>query len=153
MARKAPVKDMKEAGGPLGFTDEIWITAPLERVWQLATKGAWLDRYFTTWCSGNLDEKGRILLSWGKESEHVEVLQARWEKSTTFRWVAYGVPYATRVTFKFAKKKRRVHVTVSETGWRRDAKGAESAMHHAMGWTHFLCGLKAFAQFGVELRA
>jgi dCMP deaminase len=33
---------MKEARGPVGFSTEIWITAPLPRIWQLATKGAWL---------------------------------------------------------------------------------------------------------------
>jgi len=149
---KTTPKPMKEGAGPVSFSDEVWISAPVERVWQLVTKGAWLDRWFTTFCTGNLDVPGRIRMSWGTKSEPVEVLASRWEQSTTFRWVAFGVPYATRVRIAFEKKKRLTRVRLTERGWKRDSKGVVSALHHAIGWTHFLCALKAYAQFGVEMR-
>lgn len=147
-----PKPSMPEARGPVKFSTEIWIAAPLPRVWQLATKGAWLDQYFTSETTGNLDAPGKVRLWWGKMHEDVEVLSAKWEKHTTFRWIAYRLKYATRVTFRFEAKGSLTRVVVSETGWKRDAKGADSALHHAVGWTHFLAQLKAFAQFGVQLR-
>ena len=143
---------MKEARGPVGFSDTVWIAAPLERVWQLVTKGAWLNRYFTAGPSGNLDAKGTVVLSWGRESEAVDVLSAKWGKATTFRWRAFKVPYATRVSIRLQKKGRLVKVTLAEKGWKRDPKGVASALQHAIGWSHFLTFLKAYAMYQIELR-
>ena len=151
MAAKSP-PPLKEVRGPVGFSTEIWISAPLPRVWQLATKGAWLDQFFTTATSGNLDAPGRVRLSWGDIHEDVEVLSAAWEKKTVFRWIAYREKYATRVTFGLKAKGNMMLFSIAETGWKRDATGVESSLHHAIGWTHFLAQLKAFAQFGVQLR-
>lgn len=150
MAKKpAP---MREVRGPLKFSTESWITAPLARVWQLATKGAWLDQYFTSATTGDLDAPGNVRLQWGGIHEDIEVISASWEKKTVFRWIAYRQPYATRVTFSFTAKNRLTRFVISESGWKNDPKGAQSAIHHAIGWTHFLAQLKVFAQYGVELR-
>lgn len=149
MPTKTP---LKEARGPVRFSTEIWIAAPLARVWQLATKGAWLDQYFTSATSGNLDAPGRVRLSWGDAHEDVEVLSAAWEKKVVFTWAAYRQKYATRVTFTFKAKPGMTLFTVTESGWKRDASGVDSSLQHAIGWTHFLAQLKAFAQFGVQLR-
>ncbi len=143
---------MPEVRGPVHFSTEIWISAPLPRVWQLATKGAWLDQYFTSATSGNLDTPGRVRLSWGDIHENIEVLSAAWEKKTVFRWIAFRQKYATRVTFTFKGKGGMTLVSIAEEGWKRDASGVESSLHHAIGWTHFLAQLKAFAHFGVQLR-
>lgn len=158
MPKKPPKKAlppaaMQEVGGPLHFTTESWITAPLPRVWQLATKGAWLDQYFTSETSGNLDAPGRVRLSWGDIHENLDVIASTWEKKTVFLWVAYQLPYATRVTFSFAAKNGMTQFKITESGWKQDAKGSASALHHAIGWTHFLLQLKAFAQFGITLRS
>jgi uncharacterized protein YndB with AHSA1/START domain len=152
MPKKPTPKAMPEPGGPVGFSTEIWITAPLPRLWQLVTKGAWLDRYFTSETTGNLDAPGSVRMSWGDIHEDIEVLSAAWEKKTVFRWIAYELKYATRVTITLKSKGSMTNVAVAETGWKRDAAGVSSSLHHAVGWTHFLAQLKAFAQFGVELR-
>jgi hypothetical protein len=141
-----------EGKGPLSISDRIWIEAPLARLWQLTTKGPWLSQHFTSSTTGDLDAPGRVALEWGPTKIPVEVLKAAWEKSTTFLWKAQGVAYATRVTIGFAKKRRRVLVSVKESGWKAGAAATKSMVEHASGWAHFLGGLKAFAQFGVELR-
>jgi uncharacterized protein YndB with AHSA1/START domain len=142
----------KEVRGPVGFSTEAWVKSPKARVWQLATKGAWLNRYFTSAATGDLDAPGTVRLSWGKESEEVEVLSAAWERRVVFLWAAYGVKYATRVAMTFEEKNGMTRVGLRETGWRRDGKGVNSALHHAEGWTFFLCALKAYARWGVDLR-
>ncbi|NUN49761.1 MAG: SRPBCC domain-containing protein [Candidatus Brocadiae bacterium] len=143
---------LKEARGPVAFTTESWIAAPAARVWQLLTKGPWLSRWFTSATSGDLDAPGTVRLWWGKSHEDVQVVKARWEKSFEFLWVAYGVKDATRVTVSLRSKNGMTRVRISERGWKRDRAGTESALHHAEGWAVCLCQLKAFAQFGIELR-
>lgn len=149
---RRPAKATPEPRGPVKFTTEIWIGAPASRVWQLVTKGAWLDQYFTSHTTGDLDAPGVVRLSWGDIHEDIEVLSAAWEKRTVFRWMAYRLDYATRVTLALTSKHGLTRVSITESGWKRDPKSTASALHHAVGWTHFLAQLKAFAQFGIQLR-
>ena len=43
-------------------------------------------------------------------------------------------------------------VKISETGWSETQKGLESSYGNCMGWTHMLCCLKAFLEYGINLR-
>ena len=44
-------------------------------------------------------------------------------------------------------------VKVTETGWSSDPQGIARLAEQTQGWVHFLCCLKAFLEFGINLRA
>jgi hypothetical protein len=44
-------------------------------------------------------------------------------------------------------------VQISETGWREDPKGLESSYGNCGGWMHMVTCLKAYLEYGINLRA
>ncbi|HET7746726.1 MAG TPA: ATPase, partial [Vicinamibacteria bacterium] len=44
-------------------------------------------------------------------------------------------------------------VRIRESGWRDDAKGIESSYKNNAGWMHMACSLKAYLEYGINLRA
>ena len=43
-------------------------------------------------------------------------------------------------------------LSIRESGWPDDAKGQEAARRNTMGWMHMACALKAYLEYGVNLR-
>jgi hypothetical protein len=43
-------------------------------------------------------------------------------------------------------------VKITESSWTADFKGAKQCMGQVEGWTHFLCCLKAYLEYGINLR-
>jgi uncharacterized protein YndB with AHSA1/START domain len=44
-------------------------------------------------------------------------------------------------------------VQISESGWRDDEEGVKSSYGAAGGWMHMMCCLKAYLEYGINLRA
>jgi uncharacterized protein YndB with AHSA1/START domain len=44
-------------------------------------------------------------------------------------------------------------VQVSESGWKPTPKGIESSYGNAGGWMHMITCLKAYLEYGINLRA
>lgn len=45
-----------------------------------------------------------------------------------------------------------VTISITESGWPENEKGRESSYGNQMGWTNFACSLKAWVEYGVNLR-
>jgi len=45
-----------------------------------------------------------------------------------------------------------VTLTITESGWPDNKKGRKAANGNTMGWTHMACSLKAYLEYGVNLR-
>ncbi len=43
-------------------------------------------------------------------------------------------------------------ISITESGWPDNAKGRKAAIGNTMGWTHMACSLKAYLEYGVNLR-
>ena len=43
-------------------------------------------------------------------------------------------------------------VKITESDWPSDFEGAKKCMGQTEGWTHFLCCLKAYLEYGINLR-
>ncbi|NNG27681.1 MAG: ATPase, partial [Ignavibacteriaceae bacterium] len=50
------------------------------------------------------------------------------------------------------KHENQTLVKITESEWPADFKGANRCMGQVEGWTHFLCCLKAYLEYGVNLR-
>jgi uncharacterized protein YndB with AHSA1/START domain len=47
---------------------------------------------------------------------------------------------------------RETLVTITESGWKDTPKGRESSYGNCGGWTQMLCSLKAWLEYGINLR-
>ena len=62
--------------------------------------------------------------------------------------------YRTTVTMTFEPLDdgQRTLVSISEEGWRDTEAGLKSSYGNCQGWTQMLCALKAYKEYGVNLR-
>ena len=70
-----------------------------------------------------------------------------------FEWGAADGDYNTRVEMRFeALDPRNTLVTISESGWKETEKGLESSYGNCMGWSQMAACLKAYLEYGINLR-
>lgn len=63
------------------------------------------------------------------------------------------VPYRTTVTLTFEPlDDGRTLVTISEEGWRPTPGGLRASYGNCGGWMQMLCALKAYLEYGINLR-
>jgi uncharacterized protein YndB with AHSA1/START domain len=61
--------------------------------------------------------------------------------------------YTTTVTMTFEPlKDGRTLVTVAEEGWRETEGGLRASYGNCQGWMQMLCALKAYKEYGINLR-
>ena len=61
--------------------------------------------------------------------------------------------YETTVTMTFeGLEDGRTRVSISESGWRDNAKAQKASYGNCEGWTGMLCAMKAYVEHGINLR-
>jgi len=81
------------------------------------------------------------------------------DKKIIFLWDATspnqeGHPYKTTVEFIFEKLSTdNTLVTISEVGWENSESGYMDSRGNSQGWMHMLTCLKAYVEYGINLRA
>lgn len=59
----------------------------------------------------------------------------------------------TRVEMNFEKTgPEETLVKISETGWRENQEDLDGAFGNCGGWSHMIFGLKAYVEYGIDLR-
>jgi uncharacterized protein YndB with AHSA1/START domain len=83
----------------------------------------------------------------------VNVIEADEEKGIIAFETAMAGP-RTRVTIRLtADDASTTALAINEAPFPSDEDGVKRALGQTGGWTHFVCSLKAYAQFGVSIRA
>ncbi len=141
----------KPAKTLLGFHRDQQYRAPLKTVWEAATQAKHLNQFFTTAAKGDITpELAPVLWCWGKLCARIEVLNCEPYKSFEFRWIAPGQTDHTQVRMDFSREKGRTVIRICEAGWK--ANQMDDAFDHCGGWSEWLYGLKAYVQYGIDLR-
>jgi uncharacterized protein YndB with AHSA1/START domain len=79
------------------------------------------------------------------------VLKVETDKQIVLEWE--GVPgHDTRVEMTFEPVGEDTIVSISETGWRENQKDLDHSYMNCQGWTQFLSALKAYTEYGINLR-
>jgi uncharacterized protein YndB with AHSA1/START domain len=112
----------------LTFKVSARIAKPVAEVFEAIANPAELSRYFTTGGA-----KGR--LETGAEAN------ASGSYKTT-----------VTITFEPLDDGQRTLVTISEEGWRETEAGLKSSYGNCQGWMQMLCALKAYKEYGINLR-
>jgi uncharacterized protein YndB with AHSA1/START domain len=113
-----------------------------------------LTGYFVHSASGPLAEGATVMWSFAEAPNPfpVTVIEVIENERIVFEWPA--ADYNTRVEMTFAPLDGdATMVRVAESGWRDDEKGRELSYGNAGGWMHMLACLKAYLEYGINLRA
>ena len=71
-----------------------------------------------------------------------------------FDWGAADGDYLTRVEMRFDPLGvSETRVSIAESGWKETPEGLRSAFANCRGWSEMVECLKAFVQYGINLRA
>jgi uncharacterized protein YndB with AHSA1/START domain len=151
----------------LKFQVSIRIARPVHVVFEAVADPAQLSNYFTTGGARGRLETGATVM-WDFHdfpgAFPVEVVEVVPDERIVLRWEANeGVPaegdpvarvgYQTEVVMTFeGLEDGRTLVSVSERGWRETAEGLAGSYGNCMGWTQMICALKAWLEYGINLR-
>ena len=81
----------------------------------------------------------------------IKVGKIETDKTVSFAWNGSGVECVVVITLE-PRGENQTLVKIAEADWPADYKGATQCMGQVEGWTHFLCCLKAYLEYGINLR-
>ena len=74
-------------------------------------------------------------------------------KLPVFEWSVAEGRYDTRTEIKFEPLgDRETLVSITESGWDNTPEGIKSSYGNCFGWTQMMASLKAFVEYGINLR-
>ncbi len=139
---------------PLVVTTSIEIAAQPDEIFEAIVDPEKMSGYFISSGSARLDQSHDVEWRWDDCGARAIISPIEIKPNTVvcFSWAASGT--ATRVRLDLERKESS-HSTlnVSESEWKRDDEGIAMALQQTQGWMHMLCCLKAYLEFGINLRA
>lgn len=151
----------------LKFKVHTKVQKPVQEVFTAVYEPAKLSGYFTTGgASGALEEGKTVIWEFADYPGKVPVTVKKVipNELIAFEWPADNpdaVPnaahssagYNTRVEMRFtALEDGSTLVEIREEGWKDTEKGLQASYGNCFGWTQMSCSLKAFAEYGINLR-
>ena len=144
----------------LKFNVQTKIQKPIEEVFDAVYNPKKLSGYFTNGgASAPLDEgttaEWKFADTPGAEIGPfpVYVKEVVKNRSIAFEWEATGGGYNTRVEMTFEETgPSETLVKITESGWRNGEDDLPASYGNCMGWSQMLSALKAFTEYGINLR-
>ncbi|CAN7362367.1 SRPBCC domain-containing protein [Trinickia sp. LjRoot230] len=130
------------------------ILRPVDEVFDAVVDPAKLSEYFISSASGPIEEGRRITWSFDDVGTKVEidVISVKTGKEIVYESSALGHKLRTTITFEPDGADATV-VTIKDSSFEMTEDGVKRALGQNAGWTYTLCGLKAYVQFGINLRS
>src|SRR4029450_2019120 len=143
----------------LKFQVQIKVQKPVEEVYDLVYDPKRLSSYFTNGGASAPLEGGTTVAGAfddppGQEkiSFPVEVVESVPNRKIVFKWQGTKDKMNTvEVDFE-ATGNNETLVKISETGWESNQEDLNRSYGNCMGWAQMLSALKAFAEYGINLR-
>jgi uncharacterized protein YndB with AHSA1/START domain len=112
-----------------------------------------MNKYFINTSTGRMESGKSITWTWEDfEGEHeIKVGKIEKDKTVSFEWKGSGVNCVVVITLE-PKGENKTLVKITEAEWPADYKGANRCMGQVEGWTNFICCLKAYLEYGIDLR-
>ena len=141
----------------LKFQVQTRIQKPVSEVFDAVYNPRKLEGYFTTKsASGTLVEGTTVMWEFADHpgAFPVHVKKVVPNELIAFGWEAGdGSPHDTRVEMRFSSlDEDSTLVAISESGWKETEKGLERSYQNCQGWMHMSCCLKAYLEYGINLR-
>jgi uncharacterized protein YndB with AHSA1/START domain len=132
---------------------QMGILKPAYEVFEAIVDPDKMNKYFITTSTGRIESGKALTWTWeGFDASHdVKVKDVEKDKLISFTWEGSGVECLVVITLE-PKGENQTLVKITESDWPADFEGAKMCMVQTEGWTHFLCCLKAYLEYGVNLR-
>lgn len=83
----------------------------------------------------------------------VNVTECIENKKIVFNWEAAEGGYHTTNEVDFESlNPAETKVRICETGWKNSERGIKDSYGNCMGWSQMLCAMKAYLEYGINLR-
>ena len=142
----------------LRFQVHAKISKPRSEVFDAVYNPDRLSKYFTTGgSSGPLTQGSKVIWKFAGYPEDVPLFVKKVVPGEliVYEWAAADSPpdRSTTVEMVFESiDSGRTVVKITESGWRETQKGLDSSYMNCEGWTNMLCCLKAWLEYGINLR-
>jgi uncharacterized protein YndB with AHSA1/START domain len=137
------------------FQVQLKIQKPVAEVFDAVVKPEKLTGYFIQTATGPLEAGKTVKWKFQEVPTPLDVIVKEVIASDriVFAWPT-AQDYNTTVEMIFKPlDAASTLVQISEWGWRSDDAGVKSSYGNAGGWMHMMCCMKAYLEYGINLRA
>jgi uncharacterized protein YndB with AHSA1/START domain len=135
---------------------QLKIRKPASEVFDAVIKPDKLSAYFVQAASGPMTEGATVKWRFAEvPGEHdVRVRRVVKDQRISFEWQAASGGSEILVEMVFEPLDAgTTMVQISESGWHSTPQDIKSSHGNAGGWMHMMCCLKAYLEYGINLRA
>ncbi len=139
----------------LRFQVHARIEKPINEVFDAVYNPRKLSGYFTKAASGPLEEGSTVTWNFAEVPGDVlvSVKKVVPDQLIILEWEAGEGNYNTRVEIGFESlDSKSTLIKISESGWKATQRGLDNSYGNCEGWTQMSCCLKAFLEYGFNLR-
>jgi uncharacterized protein YndB with AHSA1/START domain len=132
---------------------QMGILKPAYEIFDAIVDPEQMKQYFISGSTGRMESGKTLTWTWDDfDAEHqIKIGKIEKNKTVSFEWNGSGVNCVVVITLE-PKGENKTLVKITESEWTADYKGANQCMGQVEGWTHFLCCLKAYLEYGINLR-
>ena len=132
---------------------QLGILKPAHEVFEAIVDPGKMNKYFIITGTGRMESAKTLTWTWEDfdVSHEVKVQNVEKDKLISFKWEGSGVECLVVITLE-PKGENKTLVKITESDWLADFQGAARCMGQVEGWTNFLCCLKAYLEYDVNLR-
>jgi uncharacterized protein YndB with AHSA1/START domain len=132
---------------------QLGILRPTGEVFEAIVDPDKMNKYFISTSTGRIETGMVITWTWKdfEAEQRIRVGKVDKDKEISFEWNGSGVECVVIITLE-PKGENQTLVKITESEWPADFQGAKRCMGQVVGWTHFLCCLKAYLEYGINLR-
>src|SRR3954469_12006651 len=138
-------------GKTSGFTTFTGWPAAKARIWSTAAPNSAYSRFPSSRMRGSRRSSGTGVMRPGPKARSDAPASPSAGSPCCARIASAG--YKTTVTMTFEPlEDGRTLVSIAEEGWRETEAGLKASYGNCQGWTQMLCSLKAYLEYGINLR-
>jgi uncharacterized protein YndB with AHSA1/START domain len=136
----------------LSVNVENIISSGCDEVYEAIVDPEKMSQYFISEGSGSLESGMEVIWRWDDVGAELPIKVLRAEKyNIEFLWFASGIE--TRVLISLEQADEKTIVRIVETGWESSDEGIKQYGQQIQGWVDMMTCLKAYLEFGINLRA
>ena len=132
---------------------QMGILKPVSEVFEAIVDPEKMNKYFITTSTGRMESGKTLTWSWEDfdATMDIKVKEIEKDKLVSFTWQGSGIECLVEILLE-QKNENQTLIRITESEWSADFKGANQCIGQVEGWTHFLCCLKAYLEYDINLR-
>jgi len=139
--------------GTLEIKAALQVSKPAPEVYEAIVDPKKMSRYFISESSGRMEEGKQIRWRFPEFDTEFPIRVGKMEKNKyiSYHWDADGKDLLVEMTLTPIDGDATI-VTITEKGMDNDEAGIKWLMGNTEGWAYFLACLKAYLEYGINLR-